>query len=142
MTVIAYRDGVMAADSQVTDSGADMVYGEVEKITTINGWLIGAAHSLIHTQQFFRWMRGSKIEPDWGLVHGVAIRPDGRMFEFDHAKTPFEMKCEHGFAIGSGARFAIAAMMAGADAMKAVEIAMALDSGCGGPLKVLSLDAP
>ena len=137
MTVIAYRDGIMAADSQVTDTGADMVYGEIDKIVSINGWMAGAAQSVIHTQQFFRWLRGSKTEPDWESLHGLVVRPDGRVFEFDHAKTPFEMRYQHGVAIGSGNRFAVAAMMAGADAVRAVEIAIALDSGCGGPITTL-----
>lgn len=39
MTVIAYRDGVLAADSMLTSNGTVSAYAE--KVREINGWLVG-----------------------------------------------------------------------------------------------------
>lgn len=137
MTVIAYRDGVMAADSGVTDSAFNANVGTADKICSVNGWLIGFAGSLVHGQLFARWMRGSKREPTWDQFHGLVVRPDGKVLEFDHDKAPLSLGTSHGIAIGPGGLIATAAMMAGADAVRAVEIAIQLDNGCAGPLKII-----
>lgn len=141
MTVIAFRDGVMAADSAVSLSGYHMSYGSVDKIVSVNGWLAGAAGGLSHAQQFFRWIGGSKRQPDWSKIQAIVVRPDGRIFEFDCFPDPIKIQSPYGVAIGSGMNTAIAAMMAGADAITAVQITAALDHECGGPVKSLSVNA-
>lgn len=137
MTVIAYRDGVMAADSAVCHQGFNMSYGTSDKLIGINGWIAGAAGKLADCQQFFRWLRGSKIAPDWNQFQGMVLRPDGRLFEFDASPSPIIINYAHGAAIGSGANTAIAAMMAGASAAEAVQITCDLDHECGGPIIII-----
>jgi len=141
MTVIAIRDGVVAADSEVNCTGYQISYGEIDKIYEHRGWIFGAAGSVSACQQFARWMKGSRIRPDWQAFHGIVLRPDGRVFEFDSSHVPIEIRTHYGAAIGSGQNTAIAAMMAGASAIEAVEITAKLDHECGGPVKVLSLNS-
>ena len=137
MTVIAIRDGVVAADSAVSLTEWSMTYGAVDKIKMINGWIIGGAGNLAQVQQFMRWMGGSRTEPVWDHIVCFALRPDGQLLEFDHCKRPYQMTTHCGHAIGSGCNTAIAAMMAGADAVRAVEITVELDQACGGPIKII-----
>ena len=137
MTVIAYRDGVAAADSIMSFQHFEMSYGEADKIIEINGWLAGCSGEYAHMAQFQRWMRGSKCAPDFTRIDGMVIRPDGRVFKFYGTPRPVELNCPYGHAIGSGANIAIAAMMAGASAEEAVRIAVELDQGCGGPIKII-----
>lgn len=152
MTIVAYRSGVLAFDEQVT-AGDSTRIGTVLKGRVIGEYLVACSGTLHVCQSFMAWLeqhfsRGGglcappqdmrEIDADADMV-GIAIDRKGRFFRFDGLVYPYELSGEY-HAIGSGRDFALGAMEAGADAVKAVEVAIKLDIGCGGAVRVLTLD--
>lgn len=142
MTTLAYKDGVLAADTQVNDGGARVAI--TEKIgRTDDGRLWGFTGSLQFQAACVAWAQhpdNPNPPPSWdddSLF--IVIEPDGRAREWcgkgwvEHLQAPF-------FAWGSGMRFAIGAMAAGADARAAVAIAARYDNNSGPPVRTLRLD--
>lgn len=141
MTTIAYKDGVLAADTQVTASSCRV--GSSRKIGMIGPVMWGAAGVLPLCQRFDAWVRGGcKGDPppmkdtDGDTAEAIIVF-DGRVVCFrsdglDHITSPF-------YANGSGWRFAMGAMAAGASAVDAVRAAAVLDVHTGGEITVLSV---
>lgn len=149
MTVIAYKDGVMAADSQWTETKTDIVrpLPKLQRLT--GGALYGGAgdgddRSLLELLQ-------DVTRPDQ-----FPTREKLREFDYDccalvvlplHGQWCVETGKEGGgvepmpavCAIGSGAPVALGAMAAGADALRAVSITCALHAGCSEPVHSLKL---
>lgn len=140
MTVIAYRDGVLAADTLVTESGR--LYGFAQKIVRSRAGHIGGAGGPAEAGvKFMAWIEAGCVDapPEHkDPADGIVIYPDGRTMHWDGgpvllaAEAPF-------FALGCGAPIALGAMAAGADARRAVEIAIRYDCYCGGEITVLTL---
>lgn len=138
MTVIVYRDGIMAADRQSTISGVRAC--EVTKIARreSDGALIGVAGDAALASAYMRWfVAGEQGErpsmhvsaDDHKTALALIVRPDGSVEEHSVAGwAPVEGEF---FAYGSGLEAAIAAMHMGADARRAVEIANIVTTGCG-----------
>lgn len=140
MTTIAYRKGVLAADTRMIQGSA--IIGNVTKIVRRDdGALAGGAGDLAWVQAFHRWfMAGEEGDPpiledgSKGLI--VRRRKPVEMFEPGGTvewKPPY-------LAIGSGKEFALGAMFAGASAIEAIKAAMAFDPGTGGEVMVLTHD--
>lgn len=146
MTVIVYRDGIMAADRQSTISGVRAC--EITKIARreSDGALIGVAGDAGLASAYMRWFVAGEPEPRPSLhvsadehktALAIIVRPGGGMEEHSvggwaKIEGPF-------FAYGSGLEAAIAAMHMGADAMRAVEIANIVTTGCGMGIDVVRL---
>lgn len=158
MTTIAFKDGVLAADRLVTDSGAR--YGLVTKI--------GAALAPDGTSVLFascgaesigqRWRRWAATgfavgeDPPAMAVEGhqatgLIIHEDGRALTFDPEQPPFWTEPLrvgvlplHGF--GSGGPFALGAMTMAASAVDAVLVACRFDTRSGGGVDVVSFRDP
>ena len=144
MTTVAYKSGVLAFDSQVTDR--NRVVGHMVKGRKIGGLLIGGAGNLALVTRFIDWivtgasgypppMAGPNDAAGEGLIVMpcsllITVAPSG----LDHMRSPFH-------AIGSGADIAIGAMAQGATAEQAVRIAAALDVYTGGTITALTRDA-
>lgn len=138
MTVIVYRDGVMAADRQSTISGVRAC--EVTKIARRDkdGALIGVAGDAALASTFMRWFLAGE-EGDRPALHFAAnehktalalvVRPSGIIEE--HSVAGWANIEGEFFAYGSGLEAAIAAMHMGADARRAVEITNIVTTGCG-----------
>lgn len=139
MTTIAYRDGVLAADSLVNSSNGASC-GTVHKIGKVGGHklLWGFSGDLARMEAFVAWANGKRDgdPPTWGDDCGVGILVNHQgprewwgdgWAQYD---APF-------YAWGSGERIALGAMWAGADAARAVEIAANIDSQSGLPVRVL-----
>lgn len=144
MTIIAFRGGILASDSQATLNGSS---GAVSRKIARNktGDLAGATGDAIYAQAFLNWFEGGerKAPPDAtekgkadNSNRGMIVRNGGaiEVYEFDGM---FRVKAEY-FAIGSGRAEAMGAMHAGADAVGAVRAACHLDVYCGGEIQVLS----
>lgn len=140
MTVVAYRDGVLAADTLVTSNGGGTRRAETVKIVK-RGEVLGAAvGEFMASRRFLDWVR-SGLEgdcPDLGEgesdAHGYIFHR-GRILTFtpkgrNTLDAPF-------WAAGSGFEFAMGAMAAGATPREAVVIAMQFDTGCGGRVQEL-----
>lgn len=137
MTTIAYRDGVLAADSQVTSIN-NAPAGSVKKIGALrSGAWWAFSGPLQYAEAYVEWANGDQRAAPPVREDGVFILflPDGRVREW-WGDGWLEMQAEQ-FAWGSGERIAAAAMMAGADPEKAVEIAAVLDPDTGGAVSVL-----
>ncbi len=143
MTTVAVRDGVMAADTQCYRGD---LRGTYRKISRHGGKLIGCAGSvcdvLVLTQWYLTANRASADKPAFSTVNDeevsavLLVLRDAAVIElvscFGHVEvldTPF-------WAVGSGAQAAMAAMHMGADAKRAVEIAMLVDAHTGGDVQV------
>lgn len=141
MTTIAYRQGVIAADTQMIQGTS--IIGHITKIVRRDdGALCGGAGDLAWVQAFHRWfLEGCEGEPprfDDDCSKGLIIRRRKPIEVFESIGA-FEFKPEF-VAIGSGKEFALGAMQVGASAKRAVKAAMAFDPGTGGAIMTLSHD--
>lgn len=138
MTTIAYRDGVLAADTRVTSCN-NCAAGYVQKIGRLpDGALWGFTGALQVMEACVAWADERKGDPpamDEGCF--ILISPDGLVRQW--WGKGWIQSTSDAFAWGSGERPARAAMMAGAGVGRAVEIAAALDDDTGGDITVLSL---
>jgi hypothetical protein len=142
MTVIAYRDGVMVADTQM-QLGA--IKSRCEKIAKKNGHLIGLSGNECPPLSVFMAAFGKKDEEARKLVgafkfNALVVTPKGELQFWDSSMT-FEPLLTDFYAIGSGSEVAIGAMEMGASSRRAVMAAIKWCSGCGGPVTTLRLSA-
>lgn len=148
MTIIAYRNGIMASDSLVTERGLRV--GMVRKIArTADGCLVGGVGSMALNAAFQAWAHAHLaaclrcdegfrpfVPAAWGdQFTGVVVTPDVRMLIVDQAQHLAVMEADF-HAEGSGQAIALGAMAHGATAEEAVAIAIRLDTACGGPIQV------
>jgi ATP-dependent protease HslVU (ClpYQ) peptidase subunit len=138
MTIIAYRDGVMAADTCVTDSFITNGMKLHKKSGHIIGFCGDVAQALVFVDWFFNQKKNRK--PDLASETGweaLVLNKDG-VTTWDRSLRPIPMD-DHFYAIGSGATLAMGAMEHGASAKKAVEIACKRDPYCRLPVTVMRL---
>jgi len=137
VTTIAYRDGVLAGDSRVTNG--DLICPEtVTKVIKLpNGSLLGCAGTL---RDVFE-LRNALVEkhplPDLKKVTALLITPDEQLWSYDRT-TWNEMDAPY-YAIGSGEQFALAALWMGADAVQAVKCGIHFDKNSGGRVRTVRL---
>lgn len=140
MTTIAYRDGVIAADTQFT--WCDVYDGEGVKVARRGSVFAAASGAATRGQTFMDWFRsgmpgsapfmGNPDSTDWAnglLLVGervVTFGPCG----VSVVSAPY-------YALGSGREFALGAMAMGADPEQAVRVAMRFDIKTGGQVTVL-----
>lgn len=145
MTIIAYRDGVLCADSQ-TNIG-HRKGGRVQKIArSPDGSIGGASGDGDLTAHFVCWIEAGAVgtappalaTPGDGL--GVLVRPSGAIFYWWGRNDLYPVEDEF-LAIGAGDDIAIGAMAMGASARQAVEIAITWNRTCGGPVQELCLSS-
>lgn len=142
MTTIAYRDGVMAADSLTTCNGMRVAY--VRKVWKCGRLLVGAAGDGALGRKFLQFVKdGIKDDgPFTGKTegNGVVITPDNKIVCWGTGGAsvydwPY-------FALGSGEAIATGALEAGATAEEAVAAAIRVDVHSGGPIISVRLDGP
>jgi ATP-dependent HslUV protease subunit HslV len=138
VTTIAFKDGILAADSKICAGGT--FAGYETKIHKVKGCLIGGAGSNAVYLAFRSWVAGGMngacpLTKDIGNMFLVPPKgqpicwcDDGPFF----LKTPF-------WSFGSGDAIALGAMEAGASAEEAVACAAKWDSCTGGPITALNL---
>ncbi len=148
MTTLAYRAGVMAADSKT--SAGETNYSRATKIHKLpDGSLIGFCGRSTACERMLDIMKQASVSG--GLNHdlfhdcrgasGLYVNvEDGKVYYLEGGKHSGYTELEgEFFAEGSGFIVALAAMKAGASAKKAVEIACDLDNNSGGPVTTLTL---
>lgn len=133
MTCIAYRDGIMAADS-------DMIIGGVKspcsKIAKKNGFLVGLCGSDCPPLDEFLAAFGDQDDEARRLMKefnfiALVVTPQGEMQLWNN-KMVFEPLKTEFYAIGSGGEVALGAMDAGASATRAVKAARRWVDSVGG----------
>lgn len=140
MTTIAYRDGILAADTMVSGSGC-RVGSVVKAFRRTDGHMAGAAGDLSWAQRLLGWFtageEGEAPLPKENAGEAIIVRPDGEVFFVDESGM-HTLSAEF-FSLGSGACVALGAMAAGASAETAIEIACRFDCHTGGDITVLHL---
>jgi hypothetical protein len=142
MTIVAYREGVLATDSQATNHDG-LISGSVRKIwVRMDGALCSAAGGTGDMGSFAAWfLADSKEQGRWrgrSKEHGfsgIIVEPDGQVTLYDIDGQPYRMDAPF-YARGVGSELAIGAMAMGATAEQAVEIACRYSTYCGGPVQV------
>ena len=157
MTTIAIKGGIMAADSQATISTEEGGSNRTlcEKIYRVGNDIIGlageSAPGLVFLDWYIQTMTAPTLIAPEMLVHGEAdftalvLKHQGSAFEYDKWCRPERVidydvkKC---YAIGSGRKVAMGAMLAGKSAKDAVEIACSEDAHSGKPVVTMSFPKP
>jgi len=135
VTVIAYRNGVLAADSRYTDD--DGSPAECEKLFRVGKMLVGFAGESGPTLRLLRAIQSpGRGYPHDTFVGGYALAfcPRRGLMLFDQHHEPETLRAPY-FALGSGAQAALGAMHAGATAVQAVHAAIRHQVACGLPVK-------
>ena len=140
MTTIAYKGGILAADSNCSAGGV-RVY-QVRKIFRIDdGSLVGFAGDLAEGMKLVDWLDdGADEETRPGLqnVHGLVVRPSGRITLYEQG-VPINPRKPKYIAIGTGQATAMGAMFWGASAVGAVRAAIEHDDCTRGPVVSMRL---
>lgn len=150
MTTIAFREGIIAADSQYTyesEAGGNRKH----PCPKLFRKTIKSGESVIIATQgdgsaglvFVDWY-GSGKKPPVVISHNLPdftclVLRKGGLFEYDAYCRPYEITLPF-YAIGSGANAALGAMHMGASAVQAVEIACQIDSYSMGPVVEMRLE--
>lgn len=145
MTTIAYRDGIMAADTRAF-AGYNSDIGQKRKIHRLaDGTLIGISTNRVGiSEQLLAWYRSGADPKDGPAMLEkkftiLVVKPDGGVFFANEEFAFAGPLTSRFFAIGSGDGFALGAMAMGATAKQAVAAACGLDVWSALPIMTLSL---
>lgn len=147
MTTIATDGRSMAADSWASSEAGAC---SVTKLKVVRGWLVGyaggvaagaallrrLAKSTLDPLDHLNQLAGAKPAPDES-VELLLVCPRGRLYVYEGGTAePWRVR-DRVTAIGSGAPYAIGAMLAGVEPGPAVRIAAKVDPGTGGRVRVI-----
>lgn len=137
MTTIAYRDGVLAADSRIT-AGNLIVPGGFYKIRRLPcGSLFAGCGIVDNIERLLESIISDDDPPSVRNTTAVQIDPKGSMWTYE-GYVWVRQRGPYG-AWGSGSAFAYGALAMGASAKDAVRVAIKFDSGSGGPVRAASI---
>lgn len=137
MTTIACDGKTMASDSRQIGSYIDPV--TAVKIREFNNCLIGNAGDPAILGTFIHWLRegcDKSKKPDIQENEFLMLK-DGEIYHYSKELNPIPVG--NPAAIGSGAKFAMTAMLCGKTPTEAVEIACQLDPYSGGEIQEFKL---
>lgn len=145
MTTIAYRAGVLAADSLI--SYQSYTNGSRPKITTCGDFLVAMAGPARYRRPLEEWiMEGHPPDQvpkvlidNEDKFNALIVDKDGLAHEFDNG---FLLPVFADYtAVGSGSLLALGAMAHGASAEEAVIAACLHDKSSGGPVSAMPISA-
>jgi len=141
VTTIAYKDGLIAYDSRMTE-GNIIIYNDYNKHTEVDGVHFFFTGADAEYQDLINAYFGRAFAP--GIDAGAIVVDGGNIFSCgvvsrdEFYKAPLEK--EKPYALGSGSPYAYTAMDMGAPAGKAVEMAKKRDTRTGGEVRVFSIN--
>jgi 20S proteasome alpha/beta subunit len=147
MTCIAWDGRVLAADKRATSYGHGSTVTKIRKAAT--GELLAVCGDFDTGQALMAWYQAGALPESFPENRDASEQFRARLLVIDagprirvfdctpHAMT-IEDKC---YAMGSGRDYALAAMHLGRNSRKAVEVACALDLGCGNGIDTLRLES-
>lgn len=96
MTTIAYKDGVLASDSRVSNGGF-IFPGSYQKIFVLpDGSLFGAVGSVGPSRLMLSYLLGESTDlPTWGNKAGctcIHVHPNGRVWTYEGDRVWLEQK--------------------------------------------------
>ena len=126
MTTVCYRDGILAADSAVTDGKTAV--GTTKKFAVLDdGGVVTSVGGLSHEPTFFAWAKKGFPADDRPKLtdnfEGAHIAPDGKITWYSDDLEPYHFDHGEYWALGSGFQVALGALAAGATAEEACKIA-------------------
>lgn len=134
MTIIVASRVGMWADSKVTKGETSY---RAEKIIRHKGELVGSAGGNEHIERFLRWYQGKRDKPMEPMQEAefevVVVSQDG-IYVYNNCSLREKVLDAYYFA-GAGDAAAEAAIRAGADPRRAVEIACSVVNSCGLPVQ-------
>lgn len=142
MTVIAWDGKTLAADKRSTICGNPST---VTKIHRVPGGLVGFSGSGSHAMELLAWFKaGAPVESfpkprDEDGAGSLFIASDGQIRLYSATSPYYEVLEQPFYARGGGRDYALAALYLGKTAREAVEVACALDTGCGNGIDTLTL---
>ena len=144
MSVIVWDGTKLAADRQATSGNLART---TTKIFRHGDILFGGAGTHTALEALREWvLDGCKKDKfpklpdlDNNVPHLWVINRNGTVLKFEDSPYPIAYH-DKTFAEGSGRDFAYGALEMGADAVRAVEVAIKFDVHCGGGVDVLSFD--
>lgn len=142
MTTIVYRDGVMAGDGRETiieDHESPIINNDdsVKVFRLKDGRLFGASKTSESCYRLHESLVKGFAPPKLEDINGLLVDRKGKLWFFEgYIWYPLKEKC---YAIGSGARFALPALDAGATAVEACKIGIKRDPYSGGKITVVRL---
>jgi len=150
MTTIAYKDGVLACDSAITDGHLRIIGGGLNKFFRFEdddgaGCWVACAGSLSQGLRFVQWFCGHNDEltdKEQDEMEALVLYDDGTVELYDACLVPSVWDPTRSLAIGSGAAIAMAAMACGKTAAEAVELACEMDIYTAGPVLTGEVAAP
>jgi ATP-dependent protease HslVU (ClpYQ) peptidase subunit len=125
MSVIAWDGHVLAADKQATNNGLKRTTTKIHRAGECLVAFTGDASQ-------------GMLMVDWAPV--AVIRPDRTIATYERTPVPVVIE-DRFYAAGCGRDYAMAVMHLGLGAVKAVEVACALDAFCGNGMDTLSLES-
>lgn len=152
MTTITYKAGILAADTRASDeNGLIFKSKKIEKLS--NGTTVGCAGdgdsrevlSLLSKSSLGKMPTKAKLISTKTTFYGIWCFPAGEVFRVeiyeDKEKWIAEILpiLDTQVAVGSGAHYALGAMLAGKSAIEAVKIACKLDINSGLPVESVNL---
>ncbi len=156
MTTIAYKDGIMVGDGQITRYESLIESTTCVKVRNIGGTLVGGAGNGTSIMKFFDWY-ADNVETAWAQTEysnlnilppedlveedfqALVISPCGAAFEYIGTKNILPITEEYA-AIGSGCVYAYPLMDAGLTAKEAVEGAIKRCPFSGGDLTEVTFE--
>lgn len=135
MTTIAWDGRTLASDSQVT---GDYLENTFVKIRRFRNVLCGACGAMEQAELFFRWVKDGMPDKRPELTEIDALLVRGKTCYW-YGEKLIGIRAAKLSAIGSGARFAIAAMHCGKTSKEAIALARKLDAGTGGRIRSITL---
>lgn len=153
MSTIAYRDGIIAADTLASTGNKTMT--GVRKIGRTDRFLFGLAGRFSGVHRIYNWVK--EIEKDTSphdfYKHMESLETlglDATVLLVEKDGTIWTMTDDGGVckvaatyeSIGSGQDFALGAMYVGASASDAIEAACNFDPYSGGEVHTVSFDSP
>lgn len=134
MTTIAWDGKTLAGDTQ-TNHEPIIIPGKTRKIFKLrDGRLVGISGVVSEFPSFLHYLESGESS---GQLDVSALVVQGKQCMYYEGTRPSYLKRPPA-AIGTGTGYALAAMMAGADAKKAVQIACKLDPSSGGQVMTLN----
>lgn len=143
MTVLAWDGSTLSADKRVTFGGTILTCTKIERW---NNSIIGFSGDSDLGFALMSWLKYQGCNPDkfprgvdkdnWARL--LVVNPNRTLHLYERFPEPVVYEPQI-FATGSGMDYAMAVMHMGFDSAKAVEVASALDPGCGNGIDSLEL---
>lgn len=147
MTTIAYRNGILAADTQADGNGWTFETPKIKRLA--DGRLLAAAGTVALIQEMYAWVEvgadpekfpaAQRTEKDWEAV--LVVQPDGKLLRYERSPYPVEIRAPY-YAAGSGRDYALMAMRLGKSAPEAVQLASEFDVHTGHEVETLAIKQP